>query len=80
VESTTTTTLPPNPAIDDLYQANDAFGLGHGNGHDNFSLAGININVFDGLDANFDLSRVNTLFSTTLNPTVPLVPTDWMDL
>lgn len=65
-------TLHPNP-LDDLYQANDEFGLGH-----DLCFSEID-NVFDGLDGNFDLSRVDTLFSTTLNPTVPLIPTEWMD-
>ncbi len=65
-------TLQPNP-LDGLYQADDEFGRGH-----DLSLSEID-NVFDGLDGNFDLSRVDTLFSTTLNPTLPLIPTEWMN-
>jgi hypothetical protein len=67
-------TLPLNH-IDNMYQGNDEeLAL-----FDDLSPADIN-EIFGGLDGSIDLSRVDTLFSTNLNPTMPLIQPDWMNL
>lgn len=65
--------LQPNGA-DHLYQGNyDELGL-------SYDLSPSEINdIFDGLTGDLDLSRIDTLFSTNLNPTMPLIPTEWME-
>lgn len=36
--------------------------------------------IFDGFQSELDLSRIDTLFSTILNPTMPLISTEWMEI
>lgn len=61
--------------LDDLHEANDEdLGL-----FDDLTPSVIN-EIFSGLDGSIDLSRVDTLFSTNLNPTMPLIHPDWMDI
>ncbi|KAE8329810.1 hypothetical protein BDV39DRAFT_213614 [Aspergillus sergii] len=60
--------------FDHLYQTNhEEFGIS-----ENLSLSELD-NVLDGFDGDIDLSRIDTLFSTNLNPTLPLIATDWMN-
>lgn len=35
--------------------------------------------IFDDFDPNFQLNRVDALFTANLNPTMPLFPADWLD-
>ncbi|KAJ5757148.1 uncharacterized protein N7511_007330 [Penicillium nucicola] len=67
-----TTTLPPSHLHGILPASDEDWAT-----FDNCSFSEIN-GGFDALDETFDLSRVDTLFSTNLNPTMPLIPTDWM--
>ncbi|POR34954.1 hypothetical protein TPAR_04866 [Tolypocladium paradoxum] len=61
--------------IDDMYSVTDEASVAF-NG-----IAFTNIGeIFDAFDGSFDLGRVDALFSTNLNPTMPLMPKEWIDL
>lgn len=37
------------------------------------------VGIFNGFDPSFDVSRIDAVFTATLDPTVPLPSEDWMD-
>jgi hypothetical protein len=62
--------LRPLPVLNDSLMLPDEYGLTHFEGE-----AGI----FTDFDPSFDLSRLDALFSSNLDPTVPVISTEWFE-
>ncbi|KAJ5715899.1 uncharacterized protein N7483_013080 [Penicillium malachiteum] len=74
----------PNPFDSATMPSNHLDGINGGNDEnlglfDDLTPSIIN-ELFSGIDGSIDLSRVDTLFSANLNPTMPLIQSDWMDI